>query len=172
MMKLKLMMATGLLVTSVTALELSACEEGQAGNSPTTGETDLAEIDAIRQRVLRHCGLSPKLAENKLPWYFFYEFGVELLNAGQADEALESLQMTANLKSEPARPARMYGMWYVNYLPYYQMSIAYAQLGQWDRAWDAITMSEALVEFSPGDFEYEDFENLKQKIQLEHQAAG
>jgi hypothetical protein len=136
------------------------------------GDEVQAEIEAIRQRVLRRCGLSPRLAENKLPWYFFYEFGVELLQAGQSDEALEALQMTASLKAEPARAARMYGMWYVNYLPYYQMSIAYTQMEQWDLAWDAIMMSEALVEFSPGDYQYEDFVTLKNLIQRERQPAG
>ena len=80
--------------------------------------------------------------------------------------------MTANLKAEPARAARMYGMWYVNYLPYYQMSVAYAQLGNWERAWEAITLSEALVEFSPGDHDYEAFESLKMTIERERQPAG
>jgi len=160
-----------LVVVILSTSNLSACEDTQAAESPAAISSQ-AQIEAIRNRVLRRCGLSPKLAENKLPWYFFYEFGVELLDAGKAAEALESLQMTASLKAEPARAARMYGMWYVNYLPYFQMSLAYAQLEQWELAWDAIVMSEALVEFSPGDYEYETFESLKQTIARERQTAG
>ena len=155
-----------------TPHDISACEDDEVVEAAAQTASVQDEIEVIRQRVLQRCGLSPKLAQNKLPWYFFYEFGVELLDAGQADAALESLQMTASLKAEPARPALMYGMWYVNYLPYYQMSIAYSKLELWDRAWDAITMSEALVEFSPGDYEYEDFADLKEKIAGERKKAG
>lgn len=171
-MKFMSLAVTGVLAASLSLGNLNACEEKHHDASQRAADSTQAEIEAIRSRVLSRCGLSPKLAENKLPWYFFYEFGVELLNAGQASEALESLQMTANLKSESARPARMYGMWYVNYLPYYQISIAYAQLENWDRAWDAITMSEAMVEFSPGDYEYESFVSLKKTIERERQSTG
>ena len=122
------------------------------------------QLQDIRKRVLRRCGLSSKLTHNRLPWYFHYEFGVELVRQGAAGEALEPLQMTANLKPQPMRDARMYGAWFINYLPYYQMSLAYSELGEWDNAWDAIRMSENLVEFSSGDFEYEKFATLKNLI--------
>jgi hypothetical protein len=171
-MRFKSVMTAAVLGFILSAPSLVACEDDDLERVSAVAESTQAEIEAIRNRVLRRCGLSPKLAENKLPWYFFYEFGVELLNAGKAAEALEPLQMTANLKSEPARAARMYGMWYINYLPYFQMSLAYAQLEQWDQAWDAIVMSEALVEFSPGDYQYDDFESLKQTIARERQPTG
>jgi hypothetical protein len=171
-MRRKLVTTAGLVAVILSTSNLIACEEEVAGDEQTATESVQAEIQAIRERVLQRCGLSSRLAENKLPWYFFYEFGVELLHAGRSDAALEALQMTASLKEKPARAARMYGMWYVNYLPYYQMSIAYAQLEQWDRAWDAIVMSEALFEFTPGDYEYEAFESLKETIERERKSAG
>jgi len=130
------------------------------------------ELFVIRKRILKRCGISQKLSKNKLPWYFYYEFGVELINMGAADRAVESLQMTANLKAEPMRGARMYGMWFINYLPYYQMSLAWSELREWDRAWDAIRMSEELVEFSPGDFEYEKFASLRDLIEKNRRSAG
>ena len=137
--------------------------DGQAADSSVQNLSE-AQLHNIRKRVLKRCGLSSRLASNRLPWYFHYEFGVELVRLGAPAEAVEPLQMTANLKPEPARDARMYGAWFVNYQPYYQMSLAYSDLGQWDAAWDAIRISENLVEFAPGEFEYDKFESLKSRI--------
>lgn len=137
-----------------------------AGQSSDMQLQDLTEqqLQDIRKRVLKRCGLSSKLTSNRLPWYFHYEFGVELVRRGAAGEALEPLQMTANLKPQPMRDARMYGAWFINYQPYFQISLAYSELGEWDRAWDAIRISENLVEFSNGDIEYEKFTSLKSLI--------
>ena len=153
-------------VVAACSLSVSADTIDESTAAIDTQARDLTEqqLRDIRKRVLKRCGLSSKLANNRLPWYFHYEFGVELVREGAADEALEPLQMTANLKPEPMRDARMYGAWFINYLPYYQMSLAYSELGEWDRAWDAIRMSENLVEFSYGDFEYEKFASLKNLI--------
>jgi hypothetical protein len=155
-------------VTSLFCSSAVACEDLDVAH-PHEGDIT---VEMIRERVLERCGLSSKLAQNKLPWYFHYEFGVELMKEGATDLAIEPLQMTANLKSEPSRGTRMYGMWFVNYLPYYQISLAYSQLGEWDKAWDALQMSESMVEFSPGDFEYDKFESLKALIEVNRQAAG
>lgn len=163
---------TVLTLSSVASIGLSACEEPLEGSADVSAAETVSAIEEIRQRVLKRCGLSSTLAENKLPWYFFYEFGVELLDAGQAWQALESFQMTANLRPESARGARMYGMWFVNYLPYYRLSMAYAELGEWELAWESIQLSEAMIEFSPDDFDYEDFRLLKEKIGEEREAAG
>jgi len=135
-------------------------------------ELSKLELAAIRERVLQRCGLSSKLSENRLPWYFHYEFGVELINQGAASQAIEPLHMTANLKSESRRNARMYGMWFVNYLPYYQMSLAWSELQKWDQAWDAIRISEEMQEFSPGNTQYEKFSSLKELIEKSRKSNG
>jgi hypothetical protein len=168
------MSATVLVCTSAIA-----CEDLTVAHphSDQSGEVDPAavehiEIEMIKARVLSRCGLSSRLAENKLPWYFHYEYGIELINEGAASHAIEPLQMTANLKSKPVRGERMYGMWFVNYLPYFQISLAYAELGDWENAWDAIRISEEMVEFSPGDFEYDKFTALKELIEQNRQPAS
>jgi hypothetical protein len=152
----------------------AVCAEPNPVVDPALQAPELSdqEVAEIRDRVLQRCGLSSKLSENKLPWYFHYEFGVELINRGAAEWAVEPLQMTANLKSEPRRSTRMYGMWFVNYLPYYQISLAWSELHEWDRAWDAIRMSEEMLEFSPGDFEYEKFASLKELIEQNRRTTG
>jgi len=80
--------------------------------------------------------------------------------------------MTANLKSESRRNARMYGMWFVNYLPYYQMSLAWSELQEWDQAWDAIRISEEMQEFLPGNNQYEKFSSLKELIEKSRKSNG
>ena len=158
-------------VSSASLCAESVAVDGEAGDTQAQN-LSAEQLQDIRKRVLKRCGLSSKLANNRLPWYFHYEFGVELVRQGAAGEAVEPLQMTANLKPQPARDARMYGAWFVNYQPYYQMSLAFSDLGQWDAAWDAIRMSENLLEFAPGEFEYEKFDSLKSLISQKRQAPS
>jgi hypothetical protein len=105
------------------------------------------------------------MAENKLPWYFYYEFGVELLKSGDPQRAVEAFVLGANVREDPSRNKRMYGMWYIDYLPYYQLALAHSKLGNWESARDAIETSENFGEFSPDDSDYESFTSLNQLIQ-------
>ena len=160
--------AIAAMVGSISVSAELPCDKdpGTSAQVTDTQAQDLTqtELQEIRDRVLKRCGLSSKMASNRLPWYFHYEFGRELVKQGAAGDAIEPLQLTANMKPESVREARMYGAWFIDYVPYYQMSVAYAELGQWDSAWDAIRMSENLVEFSPGDFDYDKFVSLKDRI--------
>lgn len=122
------------------------------------------EVEIIRAQVLKRCALSSKLAENKLPWYFHYEFGVDLMKAGDAQRAINSFLLGANVREEPARNKRMYGMWYIDYQPYYQIALAHSKLGNWESAYSAIQTSENFGEFSPADSDYENFSALDQLI--------
>lgn len=149
----------------------TACED-PAVSHPHAQLDDPADIAAIRDLVLRRCGLSGKLAENRLPWYFHYEFGMALIGEGESQHAIEPLQMSANLRATPGRGVRMYGMWFINYLPYFQISLAYSELGDWPNAWNAILMSEELSEFTPQDAGYEEFVELKNRIAGQLDAAG
>jgi tetratricopeptide (TPR) repeat protein len=115
------------------------------------------EVELIRAQVLNRCAITSKLEKNKLPWYFYYEFGVDLMKAGDAQRAVESFQLGANIKEDPSRNKRMYGMWYIDYLPYYQLALAHSRLGEWEQARDAILTSESSGEFAPADPDYESY---------------
>lgn len=138
-------------------------------SSPVSGSAysslSLDEVDLIKSQVLKRCSVSSKMAENRLPWYFYYEFGVDLLKAGDPERAVEAFVMGANVKEDPSRNKRMYGMWYIDYLPYYQLALAHSKLGNWESARDAIETSENFGEFSPDDSDYESFTSLSQLIQ-------
>ena len=122
------------------------------------------EVELIRSQVLRRCALSSKIASNKLPWYFHYEFGKNLMEAGDAQRAVDSLVLGANVREDSARGKRMYGMWYIDYLPYYQIALAHSKLGDWESASVAIQTSLNLGEFTPDDSDYESFAELDQLI--------
>ena len=122
------------------------------------------DVDAIRASVLRRCALSNKVAADKLPWYFHYEFGLELLDAGDPQRALDALVLGANKREDSHRDSRMYGMWYIDYLPYYQIALAHAKLGNWANARSALELSSAFGEFKPMDPGYEAFQELEELV--------
>lgn len=123
------------------------------------------EAQIIRSQVLKRCALSSKLANNKLPWYFHYEYGRNLLEAGDSQRAIEAFTMGANISEDPSRDKRMYGMWFIDYLPYYQIALAHSKLGDWESARIALRTSKNFGEFSPNDPDYETFTSLEQLIE-------
>jgi len=136
-------------------------------SSPVTDESFLLDddqVELIRAKVLRRCAVSSKVAQNKLPWYFHYEFGVDLLKAGDAKRAVDAFILGANVEQDPHRGKRMYGMWFIDYLPYYQIALARSKLGEWESARAAMLTSKNLGEFTPSDPDYESFSKLDQLI--------
>ena len=123
------------------------------------------EAQIIRAQVLKRCALSSKVSDNKLPWYFHYEYGKNLLEAGDSQRAIDAFTLGANISEDPGRDKRMYGMWFVDYLPYYQIALAHSKLGDWESARHAIMTSENFGEFSPNDPDYEAYTLLEQLIE-------
>lgn len=113
---------------------------------------------------IKRCDASFNRANNKLPWFYYYQCGVELMNAGEAQLAIVAFEQGAHALEDPRRGKRMYGMWFIDYLPYYQMALAYSQLGNWESANNAIQTSETRGEFSPNDPDYDSFAALDQLI--------
>jgi len=156
--------APRIMAVDVSPQELA--EVGLPAFSPAArpGLTD-AEVAEIRTQVLRNCAISSRVKDSKLPWYFHYEFGTRLLEAGDSARALEALLTGADKRVESGRDNRMYGMWYVDYLPYYQMALAHSKLGQWESAYDAIRTSHNFGEFTPSDPDWESFVTLQRLIE-------
>ncbi len=119
-------------------------------------------FDADRKQ--KRCASTIIRADDKLPWFFYYQCGVVLMQAGDAHKAISAFEMGANALDDPSRGKRMYGMWFVDYLPYYQIALAHSQLGDWESANTAIQTSVAHGEFSPTDPDYETFTALDQLI--------
>jgi len=129
----------------------------------------LSELDAqiVRARVLRRCALSSDIAENKLPWYFHYLLGLEYSERGDNGRAVHAFQMGANLETESARNKRLYGMWFMDYLPYYQMALAHVELGEWTAARNALYTALEVGEFEEGANGWSEFQSMEAMLDRE-----
>lgn len=123
-----------------------------------------ADVIADNDSTVKRCAATINRSDDKLPWFFYYQCGVELMKAGNAEMAVSAFEMGANAHEDPRRGKRMYGMWFIDYLPYYQMALAHSQLGNWESANAAIKSSETYGEFSPGDPDYGSFSALDRLI--------
>jgi tetratricopeptide (TPR) repeat protein len=124
---------------------------------PVLSEAQAAEL---RAEVLARCQLRPDTKPTEAPWYFHYQLGRSLLDKGDSQRALDAFLEAATRRNDPARGARMYGMWFTTYLPYYAIAQAHARLGNWDCAKSAIEMSERTHEVNARDAEYKEFRSL------------
>ena len=138
------------------------------------GELVLSEEEAeeIKRQVLRRCALTGEGPNDILPWYFHYEYGQELLEAGDPQRAVDELILAANKREDSRRNSRMYGMWFTHYLPYYQIAMAHSKLGNWQCAMDAMRLSAQYGEFSPVDPGYQEYSDLQRLILLENEKSG
>ncbi len=122
------------------------------------------EVGSTSDHALKRCASPAKLSDNKLPWYFYYELGIDLMEAGDAEHALDCFVQGANILQDSKRGKRTYGMWFVDYLPYYQIALANTKLGNWENARAAIRVSEDFGEFTSADPGYDAFIRLDQLI--------
>jgi tetratricopeptide (TPR) repeat protein len=123
-----------------------------------------ADLDRLRSRVLSRCNLPPGTDLKKAPWYFHYELGLELSRRGDPQRALDAFLEAIQRRSEPHRQARMYGMWFTDYLPYLEIAKAHAALGNWQCAADAVRISLGTREVTEGDREFLELTELKSEI--------
>jgi hypothetical protein len=148
-----------------TPLPVAASENAPEQQSDTMAANVVPEPLHGDDGAIKRCDASVNRADNKLPWFYYYQCGVEFMNAGEAQLAIVALEQGANALEDPRRGKRMYGMWFIDYLPYYQIALAYSQLGNWESAKNAILTSENRGEFSPNDPDYDSFAALDQLIE-------
>ena len=120
--------------------------------------------EALRRKVLAQCGL-PENPSMQLPWYFHFEFGRALLGSGDAARAIGELTQAVELNPVPHAGKRMYGMWYVDYFPYYQLAMAHAQLGNWTCAANAMRLSQMTEAASAEYFDMVKYSQLQRQIE-------
>lgn len=115
---------------------------------PMSVELATSTVDALRRKVLVQCGLEG--TRDTLPWYFHFEFGRALLDAGDARRAVAQLSQSVEINPQPRADKRLYGMWFTDYLPYFQLADAHARLGNWPCAAQAWELSQASGEVRTG----------------------
>lgn len=164
-LSLGLVIAGVLLAASGSAIAQSAPTAvdplAQHVDGPVSLTPDAAE--ALRRKVLVDCGL-PADQRDGLPWYFHFEYGRRLLDAGDARRAVVQLSQSVEMNPDPKAEKRMYGMWFTDYLPYFQLAEAHAQLGNWPCAANAFQLSKAANEPTLGDIPTDRVRALQQSI--------
>jgi len=124
-----------------------------------------AEYETLKKRVMERCNVSPGIAPGQAPWYYHYELGLELAKKGDPQRALDALIEAVDKKPEPQRNARLYGMWFKDYLPYFEIARVHASLGNWECVDDAVTLSQKTLEVGSGDKEQRDLLDLRSEAQ-------
>jgi hypothetical protein len=145
--------------TSAAANPLVGEDEAPPANTSLTPES----LDRLRRQVLAQCGLPEN--SSTLPWYFHFEFGRALLASGDPRRAVAELSLAVEINPVPHAAKRMYGMWYVDYFPYYQLAIAQSQLGNWTCAANAMRLSQLTEAATAEHFDMVKYANLRRQIE-------
>lgn len=111
-----------------------------------------AEFRQLRNDVLTKCNVAPDTS--KAPWYARYELALELERKGDYSRELSELIDAVSLRPNPQQRARMYGMWLIDYYPYFHIARSHVRLENWQCAKNAIDISQRLGEIPPASPEY------------------
>lgn len=106
--------------------------------------TATAEIEELKRNVRQRCGARGEKTEALLPWYYHYVVGEELHRKGHDAEALDYIKTALAKRPDPKAGARVYGVWFIDYLPYSLIADVNDRLGHPDCAADARVLARTL----------------------------
>jgi tetratricopeptide (TPR) repeat protein len=102
-----------------------------------------AEVERIKEEIRTRCNL-PQAQEATFPWYYHYEVGLAMEKHQDWQRALDSLFTALDRRGQPERFSRIYGMWFIDYRPYYHVGLAHYYLKNWKCAVDSFRLSQIL----------------------------
>lgn len=108
-----------------------------------------AEFNVLRNDVLTKCDLPLDMKLGSAPWYANYELGLALERKGDYSRALTHFIDAVAQRPDPQKQARMYGMWMIDYYPYFHIARSHVRLENWQCAKNALEISQRLSEI-PG----------------------
>jgi len=111
--------------------------------APTLSEQ---EFTLLRNDVLAKCDLPLDTRLGDAPWYANYELGLELERKGDYSRALTHFIDAVANRPNPQKQARMYGMWLIDYYPYFHIARSHVRLENWQCAKNALEISQRLAE--------------------------
>jgi hypothetical protein len=111
--------------------------------APTLSEQ---EFSLLRNDVLTKCDLPLDTKLSDAPWYANYELGLELERKGDFSRALTHFIDAVAQRPNPQKQARMYGMWLIDYYPYFHIARSHVRLENWQCAKNALDISQRLGE--------------------------
>lgn len=78
--------------------------------------------------------LTPAFPQLDRKWYLFYDEGIQAIENGHYETAVEKLDLAIGQKSKPSANARFYGDLSGPYLPHFYLGLAYFKLGKYEDA--------------------------------------
>jgi tetratricopeptide (TPR) repeat protein len=141
----------------------TAARPAYATFKQTTPLLSEQEFSVLRNDVLTKCDVSPDTKLKDAPWYARYELGLELERKGDYPRALNEFVDAVENRPNPQRRARTYGMWLVDYYPYFHIARSHVRLQNWQCAKNALDISQRLGEIPQGAPELSEYLTLQQE---------
>ncbi|HKR66664.1 MAG TPA: hypothetical protein VJZ00_23255 [Thermoanaerobaculia bacterium] len=104
------------------------------------------DFNVLRNDILMKCDLPLDTKLSQAPWYANYELGLELERKGDYSRALTHFIDAVANRPNPQKQARMYGMWLIDYYPYFHIARSHVRLENWQCAKNALDISQRLAE--------------------------
>jgi hypothetical protein len=123
------------------------------------------EFQLLRGDILSKCNLPPDTKSSEAPWYANYEIGLELERKGDYPRALTHFIDAVERRPDPQRQARMYGMWLIDYYPYFHIARSHVRLQNWQCAKNALEISQRLSEIPSGAPELSELLSLQRETE-------
>ena len=122
------------------------------------------EFDQLIRDILAESMMQPTAKLSDAPWYVHYELALALERRGDHARALRAFLDAAAKKPDSQRKVRTYGMWLVDYVPYFHIAKMHAALENWRAAADALEISQRLKEITPDSYDHYDYEQLQWRL--------
>lgn len=158
-----------LLVAYQLLLRGDGTGRGYASYEVKPGVLSEQEFQTLRNDVLTKCNLPLDTKLDDAPWYANYELGLELERKGDHPRALKHFIDAVADRPNPQKQARMYGMWLIDYYPYFHIARSHTRLENWQCAKNALDISQRLGEIPQNAPELNEWLSLQR--QTERQLA-
>jgi tetratricopeptide (TPR) repeat protein len=121
-------------------------------------------VTQLKEDIRQRCNL-PKADERTYPWYYHYELGLVLKKKNDWQRALDSFISALDFRDRPQKFSRIYGMWFIDYYPYYNIGLAHYHLRNWKCAEDSFRLSQMLEDLPSGSAEHKSMEQMKSEVE-------
>ena len=152
------------LVLAIVVCGMAYASSSEEAGFRTFNKKSYVLSDSDYKRIseqLRHRCKIPQMDFHSYPWYYHYELGMIMKKKSDWQRALDSFLDALDHRQRPAKLARTYGVWFINYHPYYEIGVAHYHLGNWSCAANAFQLSEQLETLPTDSREARELKSLK-----------
>jgi len=130
--------------------------------APVLSESD---FNVLRADIMEKFDVPAGTRSDRIPWYANYELGLELERKGDYPRALTHFIDAVSRRPDPQPRARMYGVWMIDYYPYFHIARSHVRLANWQGAKNALQISEKVGEIPMNAPEMNEYLSLQQETE-------